>query len=166
MAALLVVGGFVCGVLAAYLVMSELRDRERRAHVEGILALRSVDRQNVTDDPILATMFQRLLDAALPTREEAVEDEGPVGSPAEYEPPPPQVQDWTDPFFGIERELVGGLSPGQAIPGIGPDADISAAFNQAHDDHPLARGFEPEDLPVEREAGDALFEEWMSDNAE
>lgn len=160
----------VVGALIAYVVMSERRHEERARHVEEILALQARKPMEPVagDPPWVRELLTRLIDTALPVKEqvEVEEDEPPVGSPGEYEPPPQITQDWTDPFFGLERDLVGGLAPGQGIPGIGEQADYSL------DDHPMARGMEDVDgdgvldQPLDHQAGDALFEEWMSKGAE
>jgi hypothetical protein len=106
-------------------------------------------------------VVSRLLDVGLPKRDErdAREDDRP-GSPAEYEPPIEQVRDWTDPFIGLEREMVGGLRPGEGIPGIGADGG-------GFDDHPMANGLLPDDgEPSDDRArwqdiGEEVGEQWL-----
>lgn len=145
--------------LVVVLVWSELE--RRRQHEQTMTILR----QHIpttpapaiapTTDPMLAEMMTRLLDVALPktltpTPDETIESR----SDAEYEPPTQQVNDWTDPFFGLERDVVGGLAPGQPIPGIGQDAgDYTAdampmpetdAWFQAWEDGTMAVPGEPE----------------------
>lgn len=107
-------------------------------------------------DTMMTKLIDRLLDAALPERLDEPRDQGEVidgRSDAEYEPPTRDVSDWTDPFFGLERDVVGGLAPGQAIPGIGTDDD---RMDHAPD-HDWTM---PEDHGASSEAMDALFGTW------
>lgn len=120
-------------------------------------------------EELTAKLVERLLDASLPERRDTPEPEDRPGSPAEYEPPPPEVGDWSDPFIGVDRELVGGLRPGEGIPGIGADGGVDLGpdpYATAHDDtddhlfmdRPEARGFEA--------VGDDLFETWDANRGE
>lgn len=152
--------GVVAGVLLAYIVFNEWRTRDREVMVREIQALRPAETQPAAlTDPLYGEMLARLLDVALPKREEAKDAEVP-GHNAEYEPPLEPVGDWTDPFIGLERPLVGGLAPGQAIPGIGDQATDPSQAGEVWaanwDDHPLSRGMEP----VDADTADELFAEW------
>lgn len=112
-----------------------------------------------------AATHTRLLEVALPAREEPPVAEEPVGSPAEYDPPHEPVGDWTDPFFGLERQTVGGLAPGQAIPGIGQQAEEAYATGLSYglpiEHGPVSDGAE-EQVDYEA-AGSAMFDQWDAD---
>lgn len=122
-------------------------------------------------DPIYEELLTRLIDASFPKREENARegDEDAPGSPAEYEVPPATLGDWTDPFIGLERSLVGGLRPGEAIPGIGDTMGNVTVGDDATgglanwDDHPRANGFDADDDAARegyRDVGEEMFEAW------
>lgn len=127
-------------------------------------------------DDLLREMVTRMLDASFPKDKVAgaVEAEQTPGSPPEYEPPFEPVGDWTDPFMGLERELVGGLRPGQGIPGITmpPDSSFNDHDPLSHeeqlaalDNHPAANGFIPDDATEwdhAQEMGDEAFAAWQA----
>lgn len=112
------VGGLVSFVMLGRMMqqvrgeIARLEDRSEAVAVEPPLL----------GNELATRLIERLMDTSLPAREiESARGEEPPGSPGEYEPPFEPMPDWTDPFFGIERETVGGLRPGQGIPGIGAD---------------------------------------------
>lgn len=179
--------GFTAGCAVMGLWATRVIERLHEAHVDQLLDVQTwaatlgdqptPDRADVEEavaDPLAiltGEMLTRLLDAALPKREDAaVADEGRPGSPAEYDPPDREVGDWTDPFFGLERQLVGGLRPGEGIPGIGRDDDAPddlSSVNQwpegMYVSHPLANGFTPDDDAARegwRDLGGEVYEEW------
>lgn len=117
-------------------------------------------RPTTSTDPLFAEMLTRLLDAALPRREDAATDDNRPDTPAEYEPPAPVIGDWTDPFFGLDRELVGGLRPGEGIPGIGAQADTMEHY--VTDPPMTAEEMEAraQEWLARQEMGEDLFEDW------
>lgn len=144
--------------------------RQLRASVSEMKGLASLmDGQVSSMREQMVAMTTRLLDAALPAREDQGEgEEIDSRSDAEYEPPEEIARDWTDPFFGIDRPLVAGLAPGQQIPGIGQDVrdagglpdDLYATTHSDDDyeqlaDHPMARGF--------ADVGEEMFDAWDAD---
>lgn len=145
-------------VLVGVLVWSELERRRQHEQTMAIL------RQHIpaptpppeptpppwVQDQMFGRIMDRLLNVALPEPAEPTDEVIDNRSDAEYEPPPQQVNDWTDPFFGLDRELVGGLAPGQPIPGIGTDAGVEMptpetdAWFQAWEDGTTTVPGEPE----------------------
>lgn len=126
--------------------------------------------ESPAQDPLLSEVIARLLDAALPPRApEPTDDQTAVRHQAEYEPPIPEIRDWTDPFFGLEREMVGGLRPGEGIPGIGGDAnevETGGEMGTPLPDHAPDHDWSlPDDYEVN--GGDAaaleLYEQWVEE---
>lgn len=177
-------GGASIGALGMYLRMDVVMRRARQEHIDQLLNMQtwmttarpapaSLNPEPPVDPLTTLTneMIGRLLDAALPKREADVsrDDERPP-SPGEYEAPDREVGDWTDPFFGLERGLVGGLRPGEGIPGIGHGERQEYEGNWTSDDesldgHPFANGFLPDDDAARegwRDLGGEVFEEWDS----
>lgn len=137
--------------LRARLLDAELE--EERAKVRRLEAERPAG-----DPPWVRELMTRLLDAALPApREPGGDGEGRPPTPPEYEPPPPQVSDWTDPFFGMTRDVVGGLRPGEGIPGIGGDEIVSDGMVATD------AGWVPGDDDIARwqDVGEEVGEQWL-----
>lgn len=185
-----VVGGMLMGGVGVYLWLDwYVIGRERQRHVDQILDLTTLLETSVARpmpaqtpepqpvglrDPMYEELLTRLMDAALPRREDITTDgEERPGSPGEYEAPPQTVGDWTDPFIGLERSLVGGLRPGEGIPGIGGQSieDLGGLGDDAyatahvedeppwlHDDHPEANGYEA--------VGEDLYAAWEDGRGE
>lgn len=89
--------------------------------------LREMMKPQKGDGELMERVLERLLGAVVPEPEKAAGDgEIEVRGDAEHEPPEDDwvgAQDWTDPFIGQERPLVGRLAPGQGIPS-GQDDDV------------------------------------------
>lgn len=139
------VGGLWIGYFVAMWVLDGRQSRSR----EVLDLLEQANRQQPGDKEMLERVLERLLGAVVPEpREERAELPPTTQSEAEYEPPAPEVGDWTDPFFalGSERQMVGRLAPGQGVPvGVQGDAD----------------GEGESSVEAWRERGEGAFEEWM-----
>ena len=119
---------FVSTHVLLYRMVQQVRAHEQaRAEIPPPVA-----QQPAISDALMVKMIERMLDVSLPAQ-----DIGGIGNAvdpanlhdAEYEEPTDDwvgAQDWTDPFLGIERPLVGRLRPGESIPGVTADGSEQA----------------------------------------
>lgn len=154
MAAWIVVGvvmGMCVGAGGMWVVAARARRLEAfwQETAKNLIPASPPPAQHPDDHAILARVLDRLLDATVPAPRDGQADAGeePPGHQAEYEPPPPDVMDWTDPFIGLERPTVARLAPGQGIPGMGGTGG--------------EQGVDP--VEMWRQQGEGAFDEWARD---
>ena len=103
--------------------------------------------QPAISDALVVKMIERMLDVSLPATATPTTEIESALHDAEYEEPTDDwvgAHDWTDPFLGIERPLVGRLRPGESIPGVTQDGNEQA-------------------LDSWRQKGEGAFGEWAAD---
>ncbi len=144
MAAWLVVTGLVgvmmgCAATWARMDYKGHRDKEIERRIKALVLPPPEGNQAILD-----RVLDRLLEAVVPAQKET-DGQPDTYSPAEYDAPVEDVQDWTDPFIGLERPTVARLAPGQGIPGMNGDAPVDP-------------------VDVWRREGEGAFDDWLAES--